>query len=350
VTVIKPLLAALCLLASSTALSAQPSLQTAVWQPSPGHTQIPIWLGAAPDPQPTAGPEVAITTGPHDFVAGRPWISVERVSTPTMTVYSPKGRNTGAAVVVFPGGGYEVLAIDLEGTEVCDWLTSKGITCVLLKYRVPGEERYAKPAYPKSGPYPESPMALEDAQRTLGLVRFHAAEWHIDPHKVGVLGFSAGGHLAAALSTHFDHRLYPAVDAADKESCRPDFAVPIYPGHLSLTTAVWDAKNDPQGRTVVPRPADAGPNANLKLWLNPEIPVTSRTPPTFLLQNEDDHVDGVEQALAYYIALNQAKVPVEMHLYAQGGHAFGLRHTSLPVSDWPQLVDRWLTTIGMIAE
>jgi acetyl esterase/lipase len=146
-----------------------------------------------------------------------------------MTVYSPKGKSTGAAVVVFPGGGYQDLAIDLEGTEVCDWLMGKGITCVLLKYRVPGEGQF-----PKSGPYPNSPMALEDAQRTVSLVRFHAAEWHIDPHKIGVLGFSAGGHLVAAMSTHFGHRLYSAVDAADNVSCRPDFAVAIYPGHLSL--------------------------------------------------------------------------------------------------------------------
>ena len=143
---------------------------------------------------------------------------MSNVTRPTMTVYSPTGKNTGAAVVVFPGGGYQVLAIDLEGTEVCDWLTPKGITCVLLKYRVTDVG-----PYPKSGPYPESPMALEDAQRTVGLVRFHAAEWHIDPHKIGVLGFSAGGHLSAAISTHFEKRLYPAVDAADKESCRPGF-------------------------------------------------------------------------------------------------------------------------------
>ncbi|HTS90066.1 MAG TPA: alpha/beta hydrolase, partial [Gemmatimonadales bacterium] len=136
-----------------------------------------------------------------------------------MTVYAPTGKNTGAAVVVFPGGGYQILAIDLEGTEVCDWLVSAGISCVLLKYRVPGVG-----PFPKSGPYPRSPMALEDAQRTVGLVRFHAAEWHIDPHKIGVLGFSAGGHLVAAISTHFEKRLYRAVDAADAESCRPDFA------------------------------------------------------------------------------------------------------------------------------
>jgi acetyl esterase/lipase len=260
-----------------------------------------------------------------------------------MTVYSPKGNNTGAAVVVFPGGGYQVLAIDLEGTEVCDWLTPKGITCVLLKYRVTDVG-----PYPKSGPYPESPMALEDAQRTVGLVRFHAAEWHIDPHKVGVLGFSAGGHLSAAMSTHFEKRLYPVVDAADKESCRPDFAVAIYPGHLSISAAEWDAK---QGATklVLPHP-DHLATADQHLGLNPDIRVTSQTPPTFLLQAEDDHVDNVDDSLAYYIALKKAGVPVEMHLYAQGGHAFGLRRTKFPITEWPQLVETWLGTIGILSE
>ena len=131
------------------------SAREATWQPSPGHTQMPIWPGVVPDAQPVAGPEVAKTTGKEFLVANRPAVGVSPVSRPTMTVYSPTGKNTGAAVVVFPGGGYEDLAIDLEGTEVCDWLTPKGITCVLLKYRVPGEERYPKSApYPKSGPYP----------------------------------------------------------------------------------------------------------------------------------------------------------------------------------------------------
>ncbi|HEX4649832.1 MAG TPA: alpha/beta hydrolase, partial [Steroidobacteraceae bacterium] len=148
-----------------------------------------------------------------------------------MTVYAPGEKNTGVAVVVFPGGGYQFLAMDSEGTEICDWLTSRGITCVLLKYRVPG-----------SGPYwdaennrhvtPKAYTALQDAQRTLGLVRQHAAQWHVDPHKIGVIGFSAGGHIVAGVSTHFAQRTYPAVDAADKESCRPDFAIAVYPGHL----------------------------------------------------------------------------------------------------------------------
>jgi acetyl esterase/lipase/phage tail protein X len=284
--------------------------QTNVWQPSTGHTQIPIWPGAVPDAQPVPGLESYTTT--TELIAGRPVVVVNNVSRPTMTVYSPKGTNTGVAVVVFPGGGYNCLAIDLEGTEVCDWLTSRGITAVLLKYRVPT---------PKMGPYLESTLALQDAQRTLGLVRFHAAEWHIDPHKIGVLGFSAGGHIVAATSTHFDKRLYPAVDAADKESCRPDFAIALYPGHL------WKRGGN--------------------LELNPNVPVTSNTPPTFLVQDEDDPVDPVENSLVYFMALKKAGVPVEMHLYAQGGHAFGLRRTKFPVTQWPELVETWLQTIGM---
>ena len=312
----KPLLVALCAVFAFGGLN----VQQPAWQPSPGHTQIPIWPGTPPDAQPVAGPEVA-ATATDSPVAGKPWIFVGPVSQPTMTVYSPKENNTAAAVVVFPGGGYWILAIDLEGTEVCDWLTSKGITCVLLKYRVPGDGHS-----PRSGPYPKSPMALEDAQRTVGLVRFHAAEWHIDPHKIGVLGFSAGGHLVAAISTHFDHRLYPSIDAADKVSCRPDFAVALYPGHLSL--------------------------ADNSIALNPDIRthITRQTPPTFLLQNEDDHVDRVEDSLSYYAALKKAGVPVELHSYAQGGHAFGLRPTNLPVTRWPQLVETWLAAIGMIPE
>jgi acetyl esterase/lipase len=316
------------------------SAQKFVWQPSPGHTQIPIWPGAAPDPQPVAGPESAEWSGKDDLIAGRQVVAIDNVTRPTMTVYSPNGKNTGAAVVVFPGGGYQILAIDLEGTEVCDWLTPKGITCVLLKYRVTDVG-----PYPKSGPYPESPMALEDAQRTVGLVRFHAAEWHIDPHKIGVLGFSAGGHLVAAISNHFEKRLYPAVDAADKVSCRPDFGVSLYPGHLSLSAAEWDATQGTK-KFVVPHAA----NADKDLGLNPDIHITSRTPPTFLLQAEDDHVDNVNDSLAYYIALKNAGVPVEMHLYAHGGHAFGLRPTKFPITRWPQLVETWLGTIGMISE
>jgi acetyl esterase/lipase len=332
----KRLFVVLCFLIVSDGLFGQKQ----IWQPSPGHKQIEIWPGAEPDPQPVKGPEFAKLSEKDDLVAGRQVLEVDNVRRPTMTIYSPERMNTGAAVVVFQGGGYQILAMDLEGTEVCDWLTAKGITCVLLKYRVTNVG-----PYPKSGPYPESPMALEDAQRTMGLVRLHAAEWHIDSHKVGVLGFSAGGHLVAAISNHFSKRLYASVDAADKESCRPDFAVAIYPGHLSLATAEWDTTQG--SKPFVSRDLERLKGSSNGLALNPDIHVTSQTPPTFLLQNEDDKVDGVEQALTYYVALKHAGVSVEMHLYAQGGHAFGLRRTKLPVTAWPELVDTWLKTIGM---
>lgn len=299
------------------------SAQT-VWQPTVGHTQVSIWPEDPPDSESPEKPEAAVLIdNAKELVAGRSWTSVEHVSRPTMTVYSPKKKNTGAAIVVLPGGGYSILAIDLEGTEVCDWLTSRGITCVLLKYRVPD----SGPAYHSDcqcNIRPRAPTALEDVQRTVGLVRFHAAAFHIDPDKIGVLGFSAGGHLVANISTHFFKRVYSAVDAADRVSCRPDFAVAIYPGHMLE-------------------------NTTKEFELNPEIPVTSNTPPTFLLQAEDDNVDGVKQSLVYYIALKKAGVPVEMHLYAQGGHAFGLRRTKLPITRWPQLVETWLETIGVIS-
>ena len=218
--------------------------------------------------------------------------------------------NGGPAVVVFPGGSYRILAIDLEGTEVCDWLNSIGVNCVLVKYRVP-----------ETGPFPKSAGALQDAQRAVSIVRQHAAEWHIDPKRVGVLGFSAGAHLSAALSTHYEQRLYPTVDAADQLSCRPDFAFIIYPGYLAL--------------------------AEKNFEFNPDIPVTAGTPPAFLVQAEDDGVH-VENAVAYFIALKKAGVPGELHLYAQGGHGYGLRPTDKPVTGWPRLAARWLQTIGVL--
>ncbi len=282
---------------------------------------MPLWTRVPPHAQQSSGAEVVTTRVNDHLVAGRPWTYISNVSRPTLTVYSPKGKNTGAAVVVFPGGGYQILAIDLEGTEVCDWLTSNGITCVLLKYRVPN----AGPSWDQlcgCDRNTRSSMPLEDAQRTIGLVRFHASEWHIDPHKIGVLGFSAGGHLAAAVSTHFDRRVYPAVDAADQESCRPDFAVALYPGHLF----------------------DYGKSA-----LNSDIHITRNTPPTFLLHAQNDNVDGVSNSLIYYDELKNAGVPAELHLYAEGGHAFGLRRTKLPITAWPRLVETWLQTIGMIS-
>ncbi|MGC2297677.1 MAG: alpha/beta hydrolase [Acidobacteriaceae bacterium] len=220
-------------------------------------------------PAPTMGEEHDTTKPTDNLIAGRPLVRLGNVSVPTLTLYlAPKAKNTRAAVVVFPGGAYSILAMDLEGTEVCDWLNSIGVNCLLLKYRVPG-----------SGPYPKSSAALQDAQRAIGMVRLHAGEWGIDPKRVGVLGFSAGGHLAAAISTHYDQRLNPGVDAADQESCKPDFTIVIYPGYLAI--------------------------ADRNFALNPDIPVTAATPPTFLVQAEDDPVH-VENVIAYFMQLKRA--------------------------------------------
>src|ERR1700736_5667598 len=298
-------------IAAVVALSASVLAQKPVWQPAPGRLTLNLWPHGAPGAAANSAPEVDTTTAKDNLIAGKPLIRLGNVSVPTLTVYAPKGKNTGAAVVVFPGGAYRIVAIDLEGTEVCDWLNSIGVTCVLVKYRVPD-----------SGPYPKSSAALQDAQRALGIVRSHAAEWHIDPQRIGVLGFSAGAPLAAALSTHFDQRLYDPIDAADQLSCRPDFAVIVYPGYLAL--------------------------AEQNFTPNPDIHVTDRTPPSFIVQAEDDPVH-VENATVYFLALKNARVPAELHIYAQGGHGYGLRSTALPVTTWPHSVETWLGATQMLA-
>jgi len=234
---------------------------------------------------------------------GKNVIRLGDISDPTITVYSPKNPN-GTAVVVCPGGGYAILAMDLEGTEICSWLNSIGITAVLLKYRVPapgGKLRYELP--------------LQDAQRALGLVRYNAAKWNINPAHIGILGFSAGGHLTAALSNNNTQRTYLQVDAADTVSCKPNFAVLIYPAYLK-------SNSDPTK-------------------LAPEVQVTSNTPQTFIVQTEDDPID-VQNALTYYSELKNFKVPAEIHLYAKGGHGYGMRTVEGDLMDYPKLLQSWL--------
>ena len=310
----KPWIVWLCLWLSCMSVPAD----AGVWQPAAGRLQMPLWPDKVPDAQAMPGPETEGLRTEH-LVAGRPWMAVTNVSRPTLTVYAPTVKNTGAAVVVFPGGGFQVLAIDLEGSEICAWLTSRGITCVLLKYRVPSTPYdWRRRTYPDD--FALSMPSLQDAQRAIRLVRFHAAEWHVDPHRIGVIGFSAGGFLVAETSTDFRRQLYQPVDAADRQSDRPDFAMAIYPGHIALD----------DGR------------------LNPNLPVSSETPPTFLVQAEDDYTDGVRQSLVYYAALAKAGVPAELHLYAHGGHAFGLRRTTRPITHWTDLADAWMRTIGVL--
>lgn len=308
------------MLATASGAQEQPAaspqaVQARPWQPAMGLTQIPLWPKGLPIQRPETDKPETTRLGTSN-VAGRPWTAVENVSTPTMTVYPPKGPNTGAAIMVLPGGGYYVVAIDLEGTEICDWVTAQGMTCILLKYRVPQDwhkdKRHEKP--------PAVQLPLQDAQRAMGLVRQRAAALNVNPHKIGVIGFSAGGHLVAALS-NTDRRSYAPVDAADKEPSRPDFAIALYPGHL------W-----------------SGHGVDLSPWNT----ISRSAPPTFLLQSVNDPIDDVHNSIAYALALREAKVPVEMHLYAEGGHAFGLRPTPFPISAWPGLVEKWLHSIGML--
>jgi acetyl esterase/lipase len=287
---------------SSLAVDANPSAPAQAAAPS---DPIPLWPGVAPGEKGDIGPEKDMGKPDPNEPPERYVIQLGNITQPTITVYpAPKEKATGATVIVCPGGGYYILAMNLEGTEVCKWLNSIGITAILLKYRVPGRkglERYT--------------AALQDAQRAIGMVRHHAKAWGIDPKRVGILGFSAGGHLSAAASTNYATRTYPAVDDADKESCRPDFTVLIYPAYLT-------PDND-------------------MTHLAPEIKVTSDTPPTFITMTEDDPVH-VENAFTYALALKNAKVPVELHIYPVGGHGYGLRPSNNEVSHWPDRAATWL--------
>jgi len=305
-------------IAGASAHAAEPApVAGGTWRPGGGLSQIPLWPSNLAIARPElTGPEIARVGG---GIAGRPVTMIENVERPTMTVYPAKGSNTGAAVLVFPGGGYRALAIDLEGSEVCDWLTPKGITCAVLKYRVPGSGHYWNVAC-KCHKIPDTPMALQDAQRAMTILRRRAAEWGVAPRKIGVLGFSAGGHLVTAV-TNADALSYAPVDASDLESSRPDFGVALYPGHLWSRTA---------------------------MDLYPFNTISAHVPPTFIVQAEDDPVDDVRNSIAYFLALRAAGAPVEMHIYAHGGHAFALRPTEQPITRWPALVETWLRTIGVL--
>jgi acetyl esterase/lipase len=277
-------------------------------------TNPPLTLPLWPETTATANQaahETDTTTSGDQLVAGRRVERLTNVTAPNVEYYpAPADHNSGTAVLVFPGGGYRILALDLEGTEVCSWLNSSGISCLLLKYRVPD-----------AGPYPKHSEDLADAQRAVRLTREHAAEWNLRADRIGVLGFSAGGHLAAVLSNHAAEPVYKTIDAADGLSAKPDFVVMIYPGGL-----------------VHP------PNLGA---LGEEVTPTSDTPQTFLVQAEDDPVH-VENTLVYYDALKHANVPAEMHVYAQGRHGYGLRETALPVTKWPALAITWFHTIGVL--
>lgn len=294
-------------LALAISISAAVSVQGAELKPM----TISLWPGTAPGETKPMGEEYNSSKPGEGLVAGKELIRLAQVSHPTLEVRRPAAdKDTGAAVLVCPGGGYHILALDLEGTEICDWLNSIGVTGVVLKYRVPRREGRAPHAAP-----------LEDAQRAMGIVRFRALEWGLDPHRIGVMGFSAGGHLAATLSNQHTNRTYTAMDGADAVSCRPDFTLLIYPAYLT------DPKN-----------GDA---------VNPELPVTSATPPTFVVIAQDDPV-RVENVLGYVGVLQKSKVPLELHLFPTGGHGYGLRKTAEPITDWPALASAWMEHRGLL--
>lgn len=277
-----------------------------------GPPVLKLWPGTPPGDQGGLPPEADTTKPTDNQVAGRPLIRLGNVSDPTVTFFrAPADRANGACVLVCPGGGYNILASDLEGTEVCDWLNSVGVHAALLKYRVPkrpGREPHAAP--------------LEDAQRAMGLLRQRAAEWGVDTNRIGVLGFSAGGHLAAVLS-NTPQRAYPPVDAADDLPARPNFAVLIYPGYLT---------DKDQGDRV-----------------RPELPLSTNTPPTFLAITQDDPV-RVETALGYAAGLQREKVPFELHVYPRGGHGYGLRRTENPMTWWPDRAGEWMKFSGWVKQ
>jgi acetyl esterase/lipase len=279
--------------------------------------EIPIWTKSIPDSE--------LITGKETYIDG----IVKNVSNPTIKIFSPIKENSGAAVLVFPGGGYTKVAVELEGSEICEWLASIGVTGILLKYRVPDSgPHYYKDCYCEKDPI--KPLALQDAQRAMGLVRSQAKQWNINPNKIGVMGFSAGGHLVADVSTNYRKRAYILTDDIDKTDCRPNFGIVMFPGHMISHTG------DPYE-------------------LNKKLPVDSNTPPMFLLQAGNDPIDTIQHSLVYYVALKKANVHAEYHVYAEGGHAFGLNRTildnpnwnKLPIADWENLVERWLQTIKM---
>ncbi|QDU96838.1 alpha/beta hydrolase [Lignipirellula cremea] len=266
-----------------------------------------LWPGDAPGESGKIGPEGEMPGRPGQ----KQVIRLANVSEPTLTVFRPPAdKANGCAVLIAPGGGYSILAWDLEGTEVAEWLNSIGVTAVLLKYRVPRRDKDAPHAAP-----------LADAQRALRLTRQHAEEWGIDPDRLGMLGFSAGGHLTAVAGTNYDKTSYAKVDAADELSCRPDFIIPIYPAYL----------------------ADESQPNNLQ----PLLAVNENTPPAFIAVTQDDADRGLGAAYLF-IALKKAKVVAELHIYSQGGHGYGLRESSNPVSTWHDRCGEWMKVNGLL--
>jgi acetyl esterase/lipase len=272
---------------------------------------VPLWPGPVPGDVGIAGEEtVRVYESP---ILKGPTKLITNVTQPSLTIHSPpKDWNTGTAMLICPGGGYHNLFWELEGEEVAAWLNAHGMTGIILKYRCPRRPGDATKE-PPLGP-------LLDAQRAVSLVRSRAAEWGIGPNRIGMVGFSAGGHLAFATATGFEQRRYEPVDSIDTVSCRPDFAVCCYSGYLKDTEA------------------DSAP----------PIQVPEKTPPIFLAHASDDKISPPEHSVAAYLALSRAGVPVELHIFASGNHDFGVRQNGQPPSNWTDLCLKWLANRGLL--
>lgn len=299
-----------------------PKVETeGVWQPTPGAEQLPLWPENVVLTKPDSGNHPEATGNGSPLVGGKKWHWASYVTRPTMTIYRPKGENTGAAILVIPGGGFHAVATDLEGTEICDWVVLQGMTCAMLKYRTP----QVWPRVKGKQQRPKVLLGLEDAQRAMGLLRQAAASYGIDPQKIGAIGFSAGAYLVANMSNTVE-RTYPLTDAADQQSPRPDFAI------IAYTARMLD---DSKGKN----------NLDLQPW----VTISPKAPPTLIIHAMDDAVDDIRQPMAYALALNDVGVPVDMRVYAKGGHAFGMRPTDDPVTtEWPEQVKQWLRNNGIL--
>jgi acetyl esterase/lipase len=286
------------------------------WTPPDGKKQLPIW----PPKSPILAKGIRKLEDPH-ILARKP---ITNVSVPTYTVFSPQQNASGTCVLIFPGGGHLSLAMGIEGVEVARWLAKHGITAVLVKYRVPYSGCYWDR---KKGcnVTPEVPMALQDAQRTLSVIRSRSKELKIAADRIGVMGFSAGGNVAVLASTRFPQRTYPVSDSIDQISCRPDFAIPVFAGHMLMTH-----KN-------VPSQA-----------LNTDITIGKDMPPTLLIHAKDDPVNPVHYSMIYAKALQKAGQPVTLKLYETGGHAFGVNRQGTDSDRWPEEALAWLKKVKML--
>jgi acetyl esterase/lipase len=278
---------------------------------------VDLWPGKPPDEAADIGPEKVVMSPKLDRKQVEVTEStrmITNVTKPTLTIYRPaKEKDTGTAILICPGGGYWNLYWELEGEEVAAWLNDLGVTGILLKYRVP-----RRPDEPKGEP---ARRPLQDAQRAVSLVRSKAKEWGIAPDRIGMVGFSAGGHLAVATATSFPKRTYDVVDAADKVSCRPDFAIGVYSGYLKMK----DKQELAAGLTI---PKD--------------------TPPIFLAHGGEDLISTPDHSAVFYLALQRAGVSAELHIYAKSAHDFGVRKNDHPCSAWTRDCADWLGHQGFL--